>query len=158
MTISDCPGLKHTVRGGHGKEREKKLSLRGSYELLQEEVNKFIFSWFLLFFFFFKRWEKVSCHSCPKSQSTSPSMHACMRACTHTHTLFYYIIFYIMMLWNLDENPSGWEDFDVQTKNSRAPSSIWSIHPWGQHSSALIGPVPGTRQLVTSPKLTELLR
>lgn len=35
------------------------------------------------------------------------------------------------MFWNLDKNPSGWEDFDMQTKNSRVPSSIWSIHPGG---------------------------
>ena len=63
-----------------------------------------------------------------------------------------------MMLWNLDKNPSGWEDIDMQTKNSSTPSSIQSIHPWGQHSSAFISPEPGTGQLVTSPQLTELLR
>ena len=28
-----------------------------------------------------------------------------------------------MMLWNLDKNPSGWEDIDMQTKNSSTPSS-----------------------------------
>ena len=41
----------HTQSGeAMEREEEKKLSLRGSYELLQEEENEFIFSSFLPFF------------------------------------------------------------------------------------------------------------
>lgn len=46
--ISDCSGLKDIGTGVNGKER--KISLRGSYELLQGKVDKFILFLILAFY------------------------------------------------------------------------------------------------------------
>ena len=80
------------------REEGKKLSLRGSYELLQEEENEFIFSSFLPFFL-----ERQESFLPPLSQiSVYLSRHACM----HTHTqivLLYNFLYY-------DALKSGWEE------------------------------------------------